>query len=367
MEAQSAGSAFPAKGAPWEKLPALRDALAQAGAEPFLVELPSSPSDGGGDALAWLQGAADPLEALRSRDLSGRRVHHLSAAEGEPTIIGRTACDVILGQNDTSRRHARFSVHSVGWRLLDLESANGTFVAGRRLPVGVPTRVAAGQSVAFANYRAVLLTGEQVLDLLGVDAPTPSTSAGLETRIIREALDLPPQGAPLRDLVELIAGLREGLFLEHCEAGFLLQVPVEAPLPAATEEELKGTVPLSRSRILNLKRSRDVRNAVVHAVFPAPDGLVIGRAGGGADLELPEPSVSKRHARLQRSPAGWRLIDLDSQNGTFVEGKRIPSGVAAPLRPGIGLRLSSYVALWLDPVAIDKLLRQIQGKRAKKG
>lgn len=53
----------------------------------------------------------------------------------------------------------------------------------------------------------------------------------------------------------------------------------------------------------------------------APGGrLVIGR-GPDCDLHLPHPSISRRHARLQAEPeGGWRIVDLDSKNGTFVNG-----------------------------------------------
>ena len=48
----------------------------------------------------------------------------------------------------------------------------------------------------------------------------------------------------------------------------------------------------------------------------------IGRAAGN-DLQLSGGYVSRRHARLERSPEGtWRAIDLGSSNGTFVNNRR---------------------------------------------
>lgn len=40
-------------------------------------------------------------------------------------------------------------------------------------------------------------------------------------------------------------------------------------------------------------------------------------------LELPGKEVSSRHARLIRGDDGWRLEDLDSKNGTFVDEQRV--------------------------------------------
>ena len=41
------------------------------------------------------------------------------------------------------------------------------------------------------------------------------------------------------------------------------------------------------------------------------------------DLTVPDPIVSGRHCRLTRDATGYRLEDLDSTNGTYVNGTRI--------------------------------------------
>jgi S-DNA-T family DNA segregation ATPase FtsK/SpoIIIE len=53
--------------------------------------------------------------------------------------------------------------------------------------------------------------------------------------------------------------------------------------------------------------------------------IVIGRAGGGAqlDIALPDPQVSRVHALLECYGLRVVLRDLDSTNGTFVDGRRI--------------------------------------------
>jgi pSer/pThr/pTyr-binding forkhead associated (FHA) protein len=50
--------------------------------------------------------------------------------------------------------------------------------------------------------------------------------------------------------------------------------------------------------------------------------LRIGR-GLAADLRLDENSVSRRHAILVPRPAGARILDDRSSNGTFVNGRRV--------------------------------------------
>lgn len=63
------------------------------------------------------------------------------------------------------------------------------------------------------------------------------------------------------------------------------------------------------------------------AQFELAGTMVIGR-DGRAGISLPDASVSTRHASIERASSGWKLIDLDSTNGTFVNGRQLDgSGV----------------------------------------
>ena len=69
-----------------------------------------------------------------------------------------------------------------------------------------------------------------------------------------------------------------------------------------------------------------------------PGGVrTIGRATG-ADFILDAPLVSRVHCRLTALPGGeLEVKDLDSTNGTFINGTRIESGRLAPGdRLGVG-------------------------------
>jgi transcriptional regulator with AAA-type ATPase domain len=78
-------------------------------------------------------------------------------------------------------------------------------------------------------------------------------------------------------------------------------------------------------------------------IFPAPGGalspfsrggLLLGR-GEECDVQLASGETSRQHARVSREGPLWVLRDLDSRNGTFVNGKRVGS---APLSLGDLLR-----------------------------
>ena len=50
--------------------------------------------------------------------------------------------------------------------------------------------------------------------------------------------------------------------------------------------------------------------------------VTIGRKVGNA-VRLLDPKVSRTHARIQATEEGFRILDLKSSNGTFINGERI--------------------------------------------
>ena len=60
------------------------------------------------------------------------------------------------------------------------------------------------------------------------------------------------------------------------------------------------------------------------SVFDLPEeGVILVGRGDEVDLSLADAAVSRRHARLMMAAGEIRVVDLDSHNGTFVNGERI--------------------------------------------
>jgi FHA domain/DUF1707 SHOCT-like domain len=79
-----------------------------------------------------------------------------------------------------------------------------------------------------------------------------------------------------------------------------------------------------RDRLTAL-RERGARPAVPRLVDPALLGaarLTLGRSADCA-LVFEDDTVSRRHARLELREGRWFLVDLDSCNGTLVNGRRV--------------------------------------------
>jgi hypothetical protein len=74
--------------------------------------------------------------------------------------------------------------------------------------------------------------------------------------------------------------------------------------------------------------------------IPLADGLVFGRNAAGDGSLGGDSELSRQHARLQEEPGGGFVIhDLESMNGTYVNGTRITE--PTPLRPGDVIQLGA--------------------------
>jgi hypothetical protein len=62
--------------------------------------------------------------------------------------------------------------------------------------------------------------------------------------------------------------------------------------------------------------------------------IVLGRADGRCDLVVPGDGVSRRHALIERGAQGYRVSDLCSTNGTWLNGLRLPTHGTQALRVG---------------------------------
>lgn len=65
--------------------------------------------------------------------------------------------------------------------------------------------------------------------------------------------------------------------------------------------------------------------------IPVPAPVVSIGQGPQNDIVLTDDSVSRTHARLEYRMGSWMLTDLESTNGTAVEGVRLAPGVPTPL------------------------------------
>ncbi|MCB1157749.1 MAG: FHA domain-containing protein [Leptospiraceae bacterium] len=71
----------------------------------------------------------------------------------------------------------------------------------------------------------------------------------------------------------------------------------------------------------------------------------VGRDGVGQEVFKGHSSVSRLHAMFYRDNQFWYVEDLDSFNGTFLNGEKLQAGKKYPIKNGDTLYLSSSFKL----------------------
>jgi hypothetical protein len=119
-----------------------------------------------------------------------------------------------------------------------------------------------------------------------------------------------------------------------------LVATADAPAEAAEPAELQTMRrPLAAPELRHYLAILTPEAAVRRVAVP-PAGLTIGRLPP-CDLVLAGGEVSRRHCRVEPAGPQLRITDLDSTNGTVVDGQRITQTVALP--PGARVQVGAYV------------------------
>jgi len=264
-----------------------------------------TPATAGAPAKASVKPPAIGVTGGRVVSLTDGREYVITGAS---LVFGREAgCDVVVPGKDVSRRHAEIVQTPKGYVVVD-SSTNGTFVNEERVE---------GQRI-LARADVIRLGDEQfrfyadVAPATAVPPPPPGPAAG------------PPQAVP-----QAPPGASDRL--RHTVHG------LEAFVPASPRSAGGGGAFASF-----LVRSGGLAGQRLSVKTPVVN---IGRADYN-DLVVPDPSVSTSHAKLQRREGVWVLVDLDSTNGTFVDGEQVKG--EAPLAPGAAVRFGD-VQLVFEP------------------
>ena len=70
----------------------------------------------------------------------------------------------------------------------------------------------------------------------------------------------------------------------------------------------------------------------------------------GDDSPATDPAVSSRHCRLHRGSSGWTITDLDSTNGTYLDGSSDPLKAGTPfsLIPGTAFNVGAWTKITIE-------------------
>ena len=212
-------------------------------------------------ALRFRIRAGSPLEAASSIE----RVVEIPPNASDVVIGRRRGSDIELPFAAISEQHARLSRRGQGWMIMDMGSANGTFVNGSRLTPLVAQDLSAGDVLRLANIE---LVQEPSTQNLGKDGQ-PESTATLARRLVSD----------------LFGSYKTG--------------------EVASLVVMGGPADGHQLRLETMGRRYRV-----------------GR-GAGCSLAVADDDISREHAELERRWDGVFLRDLHSKNGTVVMGTRL--------------------------------------------
>ncbi len=115
---------------------------------------------------------------------------------------------------------------------------------------------------------------------------------------------------------------------------------------------------------VSLRRGTSARKAPHLEVLPVvkapgnpyPDRVSVGRARN-CDLVMRDPSISKLHAHFRVGGPTLELVDIDSQNGTRVNGRQLAPHQPATVASGDTILFGSVAAKLVDAAMLYDLLR----------
>jgi len=119
---------------------------------------------------------------------------------------------------------------------------------------------------------------------------------------------------------------------------FATNLPSRRPEDDTAEIVRPQAIPyMGNAQKLTVSRLLLVQGGKEHSFPLTRDTYTLGRHRNN-DILINDAKVSSFHARLDRAPEGFVLVDLKSRNGSFINGKRVENGL---LSTGDEIRLGT--------------------------
>jgi pSer/pThr/pTyr-binding forkhead associated (FHA) protein len=265
--------------------------------------------------------------------LDGGRAGDVVRLEGARTVIGRQVGDLLIEDKEISSIHAIISFERGGWYVMDLGSTNGVFVDEQ---VKLESRLASGVVLRFGQTRATF-TIDGGADQETDEETDEDTDRSAVQDTGRSAVVEQPVAPHLVTLPRILLGetVRNETSAAAKEA---------ANEDAASGTKRNPTLPGQGADLLAGMAETVSVQVSLEIVEGADTGairtfqqesILIGRLN--TDLVVRDSDVSRRHTIIEVFDGSQiYLRDLNSTNGTFVNGRRVSS---VRLRNGDQIRL----------------------------
>lgn len=316
--------------------------------------------------------------------LEHQKTRRKTPVQGTITVGRGAERELVLDCVKCSRLHAEFRIEGAELRVEDRGSTNGSYVNGRK--IGEPTALGHGDLVQFGDDRfrvidveqestqpdadrTVVASGGDLNALLGDDAPSGADwPDGSEDAVSRHAGHDRPDSR--REDAKIDARSSDGEAMRSSQGALDAAIPgswadadqleqashtsmlihEEMLAPEHESPSLDPEIAIARARehagpdrpiLVGLNES------VMGVMFELDAGKdatgkdrskwEIGR-GERADIAIDADSVSGRHCQLVQDKGRWKIVNMMSANGTFVNDRKV---LSAYLQPGDVIRMGS--------------------------
>ena len=216
--------------------------------------------------------------------------------------VGRQDTDVLVSDGTVSRHHADIHIENGAVSIVDLGSSNGTKVGETRLIANHSVSVVPGTPVRFGNWNV----------LIEMNLSKPASSGN-------PALIFQTYGKTLTS----DAFSNESTFTN---------IPIPEIVAASLEEpslEIRGI------QVATLRKTEGPAEDI-----SITEGTVsLGRKPGNTIVLYSDAYLSGKHAEIITTEGETVLVDLDSTNGSVVNGRRLTANAPQPLVEGDEVQL----------------------------
>ncbi|MDH5235003.1 MAG: FHA domain-containing protein, partial [Gemmatimonadota bacterium] len=269
--------------------------------------------------------------------------------ETELTFGREVGNTIVIASSEISRRHASIVAGDSGYLLRD-HSTNGVWVNGSRVVAeqtlgrgdvikmgteefrfyaDVPkTAPATAQSPPAKASLAATQMGMPAMPRPGAPPPAqtaaPPPPPAIAPTAVSSAVPAPPP--PVRPAMPPAA--RPAAAAPEAPAPIVEPPTVPSPAPSAAAPPAAPAAPVSSTARQPTRQPLAVLEVIAEGPlkgtkFELHSALTnIGR-GEHNDIAIRDDSISDSHAKLQKRPDGWYVVDQGSTNGTYVGGRRV--------------------------------------------
>ncbi|MFN8369955.1 MAG: FHA domain-containing protein [Bacteriovoracaceae bacterium] len=261
---------------------------------------------------------------LQSYDFSNNENGNVDT--GINIFIGRSKdCHVVLDDKQISRQHAKIIFTDNGWTLEKISPLGNLLVNGS--PVENKCVLNSSDSIVLGSFSISVELSESEQNINSKPAPinTPEvTAAKVEESEKPEEAQTTEEVASPADQPE--QPLEENGFSSSNEVENVETPSEETPAEEVASGEDNGENE-SSTRIFSSFMEFELKLEGPHAPYDiykiTQPEIYIGRDPTRSQIVIRDTEVSGRHALLRKGALSCKLMDLDSSNGTILNGKRI--------------------------------------------